>query len=728
MNAEYVSHVVDAAHMVNIGEQSISNKIQAVLELVKNAYDSDALECDVVFYGREAGNSLVVDKIVVRDSGIGMTRTEIKSKLMTVGTPHKIKDARSHKFGRRVSGAKGMGHYSMQRLGAMTVITTTPELHAGRAFSASDDATHVLEINWDDYVPGRALQDIKHKLSAHARLDRPGTTIEITQLRDDWDVSGGGGDLKLLARNMGSLMTPTELEKDASQTFKPSVKTVGFHLDLDQPENDLLDHATYKLQAFLRGDELRFHTYKKNKQGVHVKWDYGKRKTGAKCGDANLTLYWFSSKIKPWATGLYKPRSLKRQLYNNHGIKIYNDGIRIMPYGEHGNDWLGLNARKAGPANAGFVRNSSIIGFVDLNREKNPDIVETTTREALKENDAFRSLRKDFVMLAIRKLEDQVRDLVAQHQETSPRIEHESVALAEVNKARTALQTAHLTDAEKTPIISHMNLATRHISKQKERREAIEQDLVANAEIYKNLATVGVQTIATNHEMLEPIRFVRLVLQNMRNLDGDMSKESRDKSIARALDRITYALNWAGRLREFSTILAGADAVKKRREPVKVLDALIAIRMGVSAVLESTNTTLDFDIRDGIPTILMNRASFESIFLNLITNSVRALKRIDGRRRRILVSAESAQKHVAFRFEDNGCGIPTEHLEDVFKPFFTTYRTDDDMGTGMGLTIVKDIVESDCGGTVKLADTVDEREQPGRGMTAFVLSLPVGRP
>ena len=45
----------------------------------------------------------------------------------------------------------------------------------------------------------------------------------------------------------------------------------------------------------------------------------------------------------------------------------------------------------------------------------------------------------------------------------------------------------------------------------------------------------------------------------------------------------------------------------------------------------------------------------------------------------------------------------------------------------MGLTIVKDIVESDCGGTVKLADTVDEREQPGRGMTAFVLSLPVGR-
>lgn len=728
MSTEYVSHVVDAAHMINIGEQSISNKIQAVLELVKNAYDSDALECAVVFYGREDGGRLYVDKIVVRDSGVGMTRTDIKDKLMTVGTQHKAKDAHSPKFGRRVSGAKGMGHYSMQRLGAKTVITTTPERYAGREWGEFDHATHVLEISWDDYLPGRALQSIKHRLSARPSRAEPGTTIEITGLRDDWSVSGDGGDLKMLSSSIGSMMPPAALESDRSCAFKPSVETVGFHLDLSKPESNLFDHATYKLSAVLRGGTLRFRTYKKKPRGGYVELDSGKKETGAVCGDADFVLYWFASKIKPWEAGLHKPRELKRQLRDNCGIKIYNDGIRIMPYGQHGNDWLGLNARKAGPASAGFVRNASIIGFVELSRENNPGIIETTTREALKENAEFRSLRENFVMPAIEKMEERVRELVAEHLETAVKIRHGNVALAEVDKARAALETSGLGDAEKKPILDHMSIASKHISKQKKRHEEDAQEFAANSEIYKNLATVGVQTIAFNHEILEPIRFVRLVLQNMRNLDGGMSKESRDKSVMQALDRITYALNWAVRLREFSTILAGADAVKKKREPVDVLRALTSIKTGMSAVLESTDTELDFEIGQDVPPILMNRASFESIFINLISNSVRALKRIDGRRRRILVSAEHAQDRTTFRFEDNGCGVPDRHLEDVFKPFFTTYRTSDDVGTGMGLTIVKDIVETDCGGTVELAETVDESTHAGHGMTAFVLILPSGRP
>lgn len=727
MSTEYVSHVVDAAHMINIGEQSISNKIQAVLELVKNAYDSDAPECAVIFYGREDGGRLVMDKIVVRDSGVGMTRADIRYKLMTVGTPHKARDAYSPKLRRRMSGAKGMGHYSMQRLGTRTVITTTPEPYPGREFDASDKGTHVLEIDWDDYVPGRALQSIRHKLSSRAGQAGPGTTIELAGLRDEWDASAGG-DLQTLVRSLNTMVLPDVL-RNGAPAFRPSVSTVGFHRDLPQPKGELLDHATYKLRAFLRGDTIQFHTYKKkSKAGGHVDWISGKRKTKSACGDADLELYWFSSKIKAWATGLFGARQLQGQLRDNHGVKIYNDGVRIMPYGERGNDWLGLNARKTGPESAGFVRNASIIGFVKLGREKNPGITETTTREALIENDAFRSLREDFVMKAIGELEKQVKDLVALHKEGSKRTEHGNVALVELKRAREALETAPLTNTEKKPILGKITLVEKQISQQMKKHELSRQELAANAEIYKNLATVGVQTIAFNHEILEPIRFVRLVLQNMHSLNGRMSDEERNKSVMKALERITHTLNWAGRLREFSAILAGADAARKKREPVAVLDALTAIKQGASVVLRSTDTALDLDIRGDVPDILMNRASFESIFINLISNSVRALKLVNGRRRRIMISAEKTQEGVTFRVEDNGCGIPDMRRKDVFKPFFTTYRTEDDTGTGMGLTIVKDILETDCNGTVNLAETVYEGEHPGQGMTAFVLHLPAGRP
>ena len=78
-----------------------------------------------------------------------------------------------------------------------------------------------------------------------------------------------------------------------------------------------------------------------------------------------------------------------------------------------------------------------------------------------------------------------------------------------------------------------------------------------------------------------------------------------------------------------------------------------------------------------------------------------------------------------FRIEDNGCGIPGRDRGDVFRPLFTTHASAPDPGTGMGLAIVEDIVR-DCGGAVRLAETVDEKESPGRGMAAFEIELPAG--
>ena len=67
----------------------------------------------------------------------------------------------------------------------------------------------------------------------------------------------------------------------------------------------------------------------------------------------------------------------------------------------------------------------------------------------------------------------------------------------------------------------------------------------------------------------------------------------------------------------------------------------------------------------------------------------------------------------------------TKDIDDIFKPFFTTYKNPNDRGTGMGLTIIKDIVETDYHGTVRLKRTFYEADNKGCGMTTFEIKLPL---
>jgi len=98
-NSLQVFHSVDAKHAKNIGEQSVSSHIQAITELVKNAYDADATHCKVHFFAeRIFGEYPDLRKIIVEDDAIGMTYEDIVDKWMRVGTSFKVQEKSSPKF------------------------------------------------------------------------------------------------------------------------------------------------------------------------------------------------------------------------------------------------------------------------------------------------------------------------------------------------------------------------------------------------------------------------------------------------------------------------------------------------------------------------------------------------------------------------------------------------------------------------------------------------------
>ncbi|MDA7957623.1 MAG: HAMP domain-containing histidine kinase [Nitrosopumilus sp.] len=241
----------------------------------------------------------------------------------------------------------------------------------------------------------------------------------------------------------------------------------------------------------------------------------------------------------------------------------------------------------------------------------------------------------------------------------------------------------------------------------------------------RSLASVGIQTLELSHEIFDPIRYVKLVLSNLSNPDVKITEEDRARYVRQSLERISNVVMWTERMRGISRSLAGARSTNI--ESVDIKKSLLDIKAGLSGVLESLEITMtDPVLNDGITHIRMNKASFESIFTNLLTNSIRALKGVAGKERLVRITAHRDGRDIVFTFEDNGCGIPKEHRDDIFRPFFTTHNKHADGGSGLGLAILKDIVEVDHGGSIRLAEPSLGSYEADAGHTVFEIRLPAG--
>ncbi len=125
-------------------------------------------------------------------------------------------------------------------------------------------------------------------------------------------------------------------------------------------------------------------------------------------------------------------------------------------------------------------------------------------------------------------------------------------------------------------------------------------------------------------------------------------------------------------------------------EPQFVLWDLRSIIEQVMSLLESDRSLMeriDFkvDIQESVPPVSLDANATKQLFLNLLLNSTEA---INGGGK-ITVTVRRGDKSVLVQISDSGCGIPKGSLPYLFKPFFTTK----DKGTGLGLAVVKRIVD-----------------------------------
>lgn len=728
-----VHHSIDAKHVRNLGEQSVSSSVQAIIEIVKNSYDADATECTVHFHAKSSFEDYVdIEKIVIEDTGIGMIQSDIETKWMRLATDNKEQETFSPKYSRRVSGEKGMGHFATQKLGDVVRLISNPEIYEGREGKEFANKTLVLTTDWKQYQAGKTFDEIDNDLEILDRenKDQHGITIQITELKDKWTLA----DIEQVQLNLGTMQTPKLLRKSMKNPFEPKVVPHGFQLSKEEIESTVETYASYELQCSLKDSMVYYTIYKVDKKtgDRNLAPELEKIKTKSKFpvgnqifGNASFRLLLYRGRVDQWAPGTVTNRKeLDDQLTENCGIKIFNDGVRIMPYGEKGNDWLGLEARKV-KRRADRLRNEQVIGFVLLTRENNPEIKETTTRQALADNDAFKAL-KNFVLLSIIELENYVSEVKKQEDfkkgKENPSIKAES----EIKQLTEFLESLEIEAEEKKERISNLKNISSLMKKQEKQSEEEVEEITTNLEMYRNLASLGISALAFHHEIILPISRIEARQNKLLEKWNSWDEKKKIDYVTKSLQDIWTIDDLNTYIREFASLFKGAKGTKRSREEIDIKESLENLKVGFENILKSHKINVNIIPGPGsFKNLYMNLASFESIILNLIGNSLRALLKVSRTKKQIKINYEKTATSLKLSVSDNGYGILEENFERVFEPFWTTYKGVHEYGTGMGLTIVREIVGEDYDGSVEITKSVSEENHPGKGETTILITIPL---
>jgi signal transduction histidine kinase len=402
-SSESVSFRPSARLLLLLGEQLIRDAGLAVFELVKNAYDADARHCTVTMCDLTQPSHA---RIVVEDDGAGMTPEIIRDVWLVIGTDFRAKQrmrgTRSSLFHRLPLGEKGVGRLAIHKLGQRITIITR----------SRGKRETVLTVNWGDFERDTDLGSVKMTLVTRKAVtfvgESHGTRIEITQLREnEWTKA----KVRTLHRSVSSLCSPF----DAPDSFKVTLQL--------EPKNDWLDglldpksvlrSAPYRAHGWFEGDEMclnyHFHplagmplegtTVKRQMFTLARKTAKGGRKIERldlsvhKIGRVQFDFYLFDLDAQVLNVANVDKRGLKEYLAENGGVRIYRDGVRVFDFGEPGNDWLNLDARRI---NKPVVKtgNRQILGSLQLNAEYSTDLREKTNREGFIENDAYQDFQE----------------------------------------------------------------------------------------------------------------------------------------------------------------------------------------------------------------------------------------------------------------------------------------------------------------------------------------------
>ena len=221
----------------------------------------------------------------------------------------------------------------------------------------------------------------------------------------------------------------------------------------------------------------------------------------------------------------------------------------------------------------------------------------------------------------------------------------------------------------------------------------------------ERLAELGTLASGMAHEIGTPMNVILGRAEYLLQRAADEGMKKGLATIITQVERITKVMN---------QLLAFARRRTPERRAVdlaKIVDD--TLEMFQERIAQS-HITVAKTIESSLPPVHADQDQLIQVLINLVMNSLHAMP--EGGR--LGVSLAREDRYVRLEVADTGHGMPEEIREKVFDPFFTT--KDFGKGTGLGLTVVKGIIE-EHGGTIALESAVEKG-------TTFTIRLPIGPP
>jgi PAS domain S-box-containing protein len=228
-----------------------------------------------------------------------------------------------------------------------------------------------------------------------------------------------------------------------------------------------------------------------------------------------------------------------------------------------------------------------------------------------------------------------------------------------------------------------------------EKRKAEEQVILTNDALSQYARELEISNreleqfaYVASHDLQEPLRMVSGFLTQLEKKYGDKLDE-------KANQYIYYAVDGAKRMRQIILDLLDFSRVGKTDEAqteVNLSEVVEEVCLLHRKKIDELNAKIQYK---NLPTILEHPSPMIQIFQNLISNALKY--RNPQNNPKVIIRAKELKKEWKFSVEDNGIGIETEYFDKIFNIFQRLHNKSEYSGTGMGLAIVKKIIENQNG-------------------------------
>lgn len=358
-----------------IGRDLITDDFVAVFELVKNSFDAHAKNVRLHFLN---------DKIVIVDDGKGMSQAAVVEKWLAVAYSAKRDgsedaDYRNKLDGRRspFAGAKGVGRFSCDRLGAQLRLSS----------HSSGQPVQILQIDWRRFEKDAKenFNDIQIDLTEAESFPDPvfqprgknGTVLEISNLRGDWDRDKLGNlkrELSKLIDPFGSgtkrfqidIVAPAEEEQDEQdrrlneQKREDQADRLIINGAVENPILDVLSGRTTSIKIELTNDGTTIVSTLEDRGELIYKISETNLFPAVTQTDLLAEIYYLNRSAK---AVFARRMGLSSKSFGS--IFLFRNGFRVFPIGQDGDDFFGLELRKA-QGQRRFLAGRDLIGRVDI--------------------------------------------------------------------------------------------------------------------------------------------------------------------------------------------------------------------------------------------------------------------------------------------------------------------------------------------------------------------------